>query len=59
MTEEEYWYLLKKRHAETDWDNLNSIRAYNEYARDLRCQMAAEREHKKVAKKMENNPENT
>ena len=36
MTREEYYELLKKKHAETDWNNLESIKRYNEYARMLR-----------------------
>lgn len=36
MTKEQYYELLKIKHAETDWNNLNSIKAYNEYARQLR-----------------------
>jgi len=44
MTSEEYYALLKERHEQTDWNNLDSIKAYNEYARELRHIMAAERE---------------
>ena len=36
MTRAEYYELLEKKHKETDWKNLNSIKAYNEYARQLR-----------------------
>ena len=36
MTREEYYALLKKKHEETDWNNLESIKRYNEYARMLR-----------------------
>ncbi len=36
MTREEMYKLLEKKHAETDWNNLASIKAYNEYARMLR-----------------------
>lgn len=36
MTRAEYYKLLEKKHKETDWKNLNSIKAYNEYARQLR-----------------------
>ena len=42
MTSEEYYALLKERHEQTDWNNLDSIKAYNEYARELRHIMAAE-----------------
>lgn len=36
MTRAEYYKLLEKKHKETDWKNLNSIKAYNEYARQMR-----------------------
>ena len=36
MTREEYYELLKVKHDQTDWNNLDSIKAYNEYARELR-----------------------
>ena len=36
MSREEYYELLKKKHEQTDWNNLQSIKAYNEYARMLR-----------------------
>lgn len=36
MTREQMYELLKKKHAETDWNNLQSIKTYNEYARMLR-----------------------
>lgn len=39
MTQEKYYELLKKKHEETDWNNLQSVIAYNEYARMLRRQM--------------------
>ena len=39
MTREEYYVLLKERHEQVDWNNLESIRAYNEYARELRKQI--------------------
>ena len=32
----ELYELLEKKHKETDWSNLLSIKAYNEYARQLR-----------------------
>ena len=40
MTREEYYELLKKKHQQTDWTNLESIRAYNEYVRELRKQLS-------------------
>ena len=39
MTREEYYELLKKKHQQTDWTNLDSIKEYNEYARELRKQL--------------------
>ena len=42
MTTEEYYELLKKKHAETDWNNLESIKKYNEYARILRSMLEEE-----------------
>lgn len=42
MTRNEYYELLKAAHERTDWTNRNSIHAYNEYARELRKQMAEE-----------------
>lgn len=42
MTSKEYYAALAKRHEQTDWNNLESVRAYNEYARMLRKQMEGE-----------------
>jgi len=39
MTREEYYELLKQKHEQTDWNNLESIKAYNEYARELRKEL--------------------
>ena len=39
MTQEQMYKLLEKKHKETDWNNLQSIKAYNEYARMLRKQV--------------------
>ena len=36
MTWEEYYKILKMKHAETNWNNLQSVREYNEFARELR-----------------------
>lgn len=36
MTREEYYEKLKKKHEETDWNNLESIKEYNRYAQMLR-----------------------
>lgn len=42
MTSKEYYTALAERHKQTDWNNLESVRAYNEYARMLRKQMEDE-----------------
>lgn len=42
MTRDEYYALLKIAHDQTDWNDLNSIKAYNEYARELRKQINEE-----------------
>ena len=42
MTRDEYYELLKKKHEQTDWNDLDSIRAYNEYARMLRQMLREE-----------------
>lgn len=39
MTRDEYYRLLKAAHERTDWNDLNSIKAYNEYARQLRKEL--------------------
>lgn len=39
MTRDEYYAALKERRKQVDWNNLESIKAYNEYARELRSQM--------------------
>lgn len=36
MTKEEYYKLLKEKHEQTNWNNLKSVKRYNEYARMLR-----------------------
>ena len=42
MSKDEYYALLKVAHERTDWHDRDSIHAYNEYARELRKQMAEE-----------------
>lgn len=42
MTSDEYYALLKEAHDRTDWNNRESIHAYNELARELRKQMSEE-----------------
>lgn len=42
MTNEEYYAMLAERHKQVDWNSLESIRAYNEFARMLREQMERE-----------------
>lgn len=39
MSRDEYYQLLKEKHERTDWNDLESIKAYNEYARQLRKQI--------------------
>ena len=39
MDRETMYKLLEQKHKETNWDNLESIKAYNEYARQLRKQV--------------------
>lgn len=36
MKREEYYKLLKEKYERTDWNNRESIKKYNEYARELR-----------------------
>lgn len=36
MTREEMYRLLEKKHKETNWNDRDSVHAYNEYARMLR-----------------------
>ena len=42
MTLKEYYELLKEKHEQTNWDDLRSIKEYNEYARLLRSLMESE-----------------
>lgn len=42
MSSDEYYALLKEAHNRTDWNDRESIHAYNEYARELRKQMSVE-----------------
>ncbi len=44
MTQAEYYAALAERHKQVDWASLESVRAYNEYARALRAQMEWEKE---------------
>ncbi len=39
MTRKEYYELLKIKYAKTDWNDLASVKKYNEYARELRKQL--------------------
>lgn len=36
MTREEMYRILEEKHKETGWRNIQSIRAYNQYAQMLR-----------------------
>ena len=40
--DEVYYHLLEKKHEQTDWKDLQSIKAYNAYARQLRKQLNEE-----------------
>ena len=42
MTLEEMYALLAEKHKQTDWNDLQSIKEYNEYARMLRKQLNEE-----------------
>lgn len=42
MSKDKYYELLKAAHEHTDWHDRDSIHAYNEYAHELRKQMAEE-----------------
>lgn len=42
MTRDEYYAALEERHKQVDWTNRESVRAYNEYVRELRSQMEAD-----------------
>lgn len=44
MTREEMYELLEKKHKQTDWNDLASIKEYNEYARRLRSQYEWDRD---------------
>lgn len=39
MTQEEFYQLLKERYEQTNWADLLSVKAYNEYARQLRSML--------------------
>ena len=36
MTSEEFYKIIKERHAKVDWSNRASIHKYNEFVRELR-----------------------
>lgn len=42
MTRAEYYAALAARYKQVDWTNLESIREYNDYARELRAQFESE-----------------
>lgn len=42
MTQAEYYAALAERYKQVDWTSLESVRAYNEYARALRAQYEIE-----------------
>ena len=39
MTREEMFELLEQKYKETNWNNRESVHAYNEYARLLRSML--------------------
>lgn len=39
MDREQYYELLKEKHDQTDWNDIESIKEYNEYARQLRKEL--------------------
>ena len=39
MTRDEYYALPAEKHKQTDWNDRESVHAYNEYARMLRKQV--------------------
>ena len=47
MTSEQYYEVLKKRHAEVDWTSRESIHRYNEFARELRKLVREEKGERK------------
>ena len=51
MTRTEYYEALRQKHAETDWNNLGSIKKYNRYARDLRALLDEREEHHEDGKR--------
>lgn len=44
MTREQMYAILKERWEKTDKNNLESIKAYNKYARELRKQIQEDEE---------------
>lgn len=47
MTSEEYYEVLKKRHAQVNWNDRESVRRYNEFARELRKLVREEKGERK------------
>lgn len=44
MTDAEYYAALRERYKQVDWNNLQSVRAYNDFARLLRSEYENEKE---------------
>lgn len=42
MTRQEYYAALAEKHKQMDWNDLASIKTYNEYAKMLRKQLDEE-----------------
>jgi hypothetical protein len=52
MTIEEYYKILAEKYKKINWKSLESIKAYNEYARTLRKKMIKEEKKYLNKKKM-------
>lgn len=44
MTWEEYYKLLKEKYSKTDWNNKESVKQYNDFAKQLRKELEKELE---------------
>lgn len=39
MTREEYYQRLKEKYSKTDWNNKESVKQYNDFAKQLRKEL--------------------
>lgn len=53
--QETYYKLLAKKHAKTDWNSLESIKAYNKYRKELRKLMEEADTEEPVTIELEDN----